>query len=114
MTCASGFVQRATICTQEPDAFERSVDMIRKLRDSGDTNGYTATSLVLVDWSGPAGTRPVTPLPDLVPEDVRPPQFFAALIERILTVTPVSYHVAVRELRERRQIPVEETDSQDV
>ena len=30
------FVQRATIRTTEPDAFERSVDMIRKLRDQGD------------------------------------------------------------------------------
>jgi hypothetical protein len=38
------FVQRATIVTREPDAFERSVDMIRKLRDTGDTNGYTATA----------------------------------------------------------------------
>lgn len=30
------FVQRATIRTTEPETFERSVDMIRKLRDTGD------------------------------------------------------------------------------
>ena len=51
------------------------------------------------------------PLPDLVPVDVRPAQFFTTLIDRLLTVTPVSYHVAVREQREHRDIPVEEADA---
>ncbi len=106
------FVQRATICSQEPDAFERSVDMIRKLRDSGDANGYTATALMLVDWSVQTDPGVVTALPELVPADVRPPQFFTTMIDRILAVTPVSYHVAVRERREHRHIPVEEADTQ--
>jgi hypothetical protein len=109
------FVQRATIVTREPDAFERSVDMIRKLRDTGDTNGYTATALILVDWDvvGPTGstTATVRADPELVPEDVRPSQFFATLIDRLLTVTPVAYHVAVRQRRERRDIPVAEADA---
>lgn len=105
------FVQRATIVRQEPDAFERSIDMIRKLRDLGDSNGYTATALLLVDWDSSAKDKAIVqPLPDLVPEDVRPAQFFTALIDRLLTVTPVSYHVAVREQREHRDIPVEEAD----
>jgi len=106
------FVQRATIRTAEPDAFERSIDMIRKLRDTGDTNGYTATALLLVDWDPAAAGGPVvTALPDLVPDDVAPPQFFTRLIDRMLTVTPVAYHVAVRERREHRTIPVAEADA---
>ena len=92
------FVQRATIRTTEPDAFERSIDMIRKLRDAGDSNGYTATSLLLVDWDT---TRKegamVRPHPELVPGDVAPPQFFTTMIDRVLATTPVTYHVLVRD-----------------
>ena len=85
------FVQRATIRTTEPDAFERSVDMIRKLRDQGDTNGYTATALILVDWDNTEHHPVVTAKPGLVPEDVQPAQFFAALINRVLAITPIAY-----------------------
>lgn len=106
------FVQRATIRTLEPDALERSIDMIRKLRDTGDTNGYTATALLLVDWDTTTGEPIVRAEPDLVPEDVRPAQFFATLLDQLLSVTPVAYHVAVREHRERRNIPVLEVDQE--
>lgn len=106
------FVQRATIRTLEPEAFECSVDMIRKLRDTGDTNGYTAAALLLVDWDTSSGAPTVTAQPDLVPEDVRPPQLFETLIDRLLTVTPVAYHVGVRERREHRDIPVAEADAE--
>jgi hypothetical protein len=102
------FVQRATIRSQEPDAFERSIDMIRKLRDQGDTNGYTATALLLVDWNN--DQRVVAAQPDVVPEDIQPGQFFVRMIDRLLTAAPVSHHVRVRERRERRDIPVQETD----
>lgn len=105
------FVQRSTIRTTEPDAFERSVDMIRKLRDIGDSNGYTATALLLVDWQIRDEQAPtVRARPDLVPADVAPPQFFTTMIDRVLATTPVSYHVSVRERRERREIPVAEDD----
>ena len=104
------FVQRATIRTKEPDAFERSVDMIRKLRDIGDTNGYTVTALLLVDWDATADEPVVTVYPDDVPDDIGPAQFFTALIDRLLTVTLIAHHVAVRERREHRSIPVAETD----
>ena len=63
------FVQRATIIQSEPDAFERSVDMIRKLRHRGDTNGYTATALLLVDWDSNSTSPAVVAHPELVPED---------------------------------------------
>lgn len=105
------FVQRAAIITSEPDAFERSIDMIRKLRDTGDTNGYTATALLLVDWDPITEQPSVVARPELVPDDVGPPQFFTTMIDQLLSRTPVSYHVAVRERRERRHIPVTESDA---
>lgn len=104
------FVQRGTIRTTELDAFERSIDMIRKLRDTGDAHGYTATALLLVDWDTADEPPVVRARPDLVPDDVAPPQFFTAMIDRLLSTTPITYHVGVRERRERRIIPVSEAD----
>lgn len=106
------FVQRSSVLTQEPDAFERTIDMIRKLRDSGDGNGYTATALVLVGWddSPPAATS-VHVREHEVPDDVAAPQFFSAMIRQVLFAAPVSFHVAVRGQLERRHIPVAESDS---
>ncbi len=49
-------MQRSTILTDEPDAYERTVDMVRKLRDLGGANGYTATGLALVSWSNTDST----------------------------------------------------------
>lgn len=105
------FVQRATVLTDEPDAFERTVDMMRKLRDIGAGSGYTTTGLLLVDWDEPAGpgTR-VRVVPGPVPDDVAAPQFLTALVDTVLAVTPVQHHVEVRRRRERREIPVEDSD----
>lgn len=102
------FVQRSTVVTAEPDAFERTVDMMRKLRDDGAGNGYTATGLVLVEWDGKG---PVVVREDLVPADVAAGPFFEAVIGRVLSATPVAHHVRVRELRERRDIPVADVDA---
>jgi hypothetical protein len=142
------FVQRATVRTEEPDAYERTVDMVRKLRDVGAGYGYTATGLLLVDWHEPsasgttgpdrAGTtgpdRAGTTGPDRagttgpgqaarnadppvvrvchegLPADVAAPQFLTALVDQVLAVTPVQYHVEVRRRRERRSIPVPDRD----
>jgi hypothetical protein len=101
------FVQRATVITEEPEAFERTLDMMRKLRDIGAGSGYTTTGLLLVDWGEDTKVRVVQ---DPVPPDVAAPQFLTALVDRVLGVTPVQYHVSVRELRERRAIPVQEAD----
>jgi hypothetical protein len=103
------FVQRATILTDEPDAFERTVDMMRKLRDLGGANGYTATGLALVNWT--AEDPSVNIELDRVPEDVRPEQFLTKMIEQTLAATSVSHHVDVRSKYERRDIPVIEEDS---
>jgi hypothetical protein len=108
------FVQRSTVLTQEPDAYERTVDMMRKLRDIGGGNGYTATGLLLVEWTDPVG--PDTGLTlrlDRIPADVAPPQFMTAMISQVLAVTPVVHHVEVRRKYERRPIPVPEGDSLD-
>jgi hypothetical protein len=107
------FVQRTTILTDEPDAFELAVDMIRKLRDRGDGTGYTTTGLLLVEWDDKTpGTSPtVRARPDLVPQDIAPARFFADLVQHVLSVNPIAHHVRVRSLLERRAIPVPEADS---
>jgi hypothetical protein len=101
------FVQRATVISQEPEAFERTIDMMRKLREIGAGAGYTTTGLLLVDWDEPAGPQTaVRVTQNVIPDDVAAPQFFAALIDRVLTVTPVQHHTEVRRRRDRRQIPI--------
>ncbi|KQY98638.1 hypothetical protein ASD19_07365 [Microbacterium sp. Root53] len=104
------FVQRSTILRDEPEAFERTVDMMRKLRDTSGLNGYTATALALASWGDPADGGVRIDL-DRVPEDIRPEQFFVKMIDQVLNATPVSQHVAVRSMLERRPIPVAEDDS---
>jgi hypothetical protein len=108
------FLQRTTILTDEPDAFELAVDMIRKLRDRGDGTGYTTTALLLVEWNNqvPSETLPtVRARPDLVPEDIAPSRFFTDLVQHVLGVNPIGHHVRVRSLLERRVIPVPEADA---
>jgi hypothetical protein len=127
------FVQRATVITAEPEAFERTLDMMRKLRDDvGAGAGYTTTGLLLVDWDDPvdparppdlldpaapatatpvaAGTQ-VRVVSGAVPDDLGAGPFLAALIDRVLTVTPVQHHREVRERRERRRIAVADDES---
>ncbi len=105
------FVQRATVMEQEPEAFERTIDMMRKLRDLGDGNGYTATGLILVEWDEASTGAQVRVREHEVPRDVAAPQFFTALVEQVLAVAPVVHHVAVRALLERRHLPVREGDA---
>lgn len=107
------FVQRSTILTEEPDAYERTVDMMRKLRDLSGTNGYTATGLALVSWSD--DDKNVKVELDRVPDDVRPEQFMVKMIEQVLAATSVSQHVPVRNRMERRVLPiVEEEETTDL
>jgi hypothetical protein len=105
------FLQRTTILTDEPDAFELAVDMIRKLRDRGDGTGYTTTGLLLVEWDDKTPPPAVRVRPDLVPKDIVPPRFFTDLVQHVLGVNPIAHHVHVRSLLERRVIPVPEADS---
>lgn len=99
------FVQHASILREEPDAYERTMDMTRKLRDTDGRGGYTATGLALVDWDKDAKEGAVVTVElDEVPDDIGPAQFLAAMIAQVVTVTPVTHHVDVRELREKRKI----------
>ncbi len=105
------FVQRSTILTQEPAAFEKTVDMMRKLRDSlASGNGYTATALALATWDDGRPQAGVTVDVDQVPADIRPEQFFATMVQTILAASPIDHHVVPRERIERRNIPVPEDD----
>ena len=103
------FVQRASILRDEPQAFEKTVDMMRKLRDLGGANGYTATGLALIDW--PDDGSDVRVELDRVPKDLQPGQFMRKLIQQILAATAVTQHVEVRNKIERRQLAVEEEDA---
>lgn len=100
------FVQRSTILDDDAPAFERTIDMMRKLRDRGDENGYTATSLMLVEWADDGSS--VTVRDDEVPEDLHAGQMFTSLIETILTSTPISEHVAARQSYEGRVLAVDQ------
>lgn len=111
-------IQRATILTEEPAAFERSVDMMRKLRDRGDGTGYTATCLLLVEWDDVGSSDSVKVLHHLtnsdpqpstgVPEDLGAPQFFESLIGTVLEATPVTEHVRARERYAGKELAVHE------
>lgn len=105
------FVQRGSIVREEPAAFARTIDMMRKLRDRGDGNGYTSTALIIIDWddSDPGGTAQY--IQDVVPEDIGVAQFMSTLITTILEATPVDEHVRVRELFENRSLPLRESDT---
>ena len=104
------FLQRGSIVRDEPGAFTRTMDMMRKLRDRGDGNGYTATSLILIDWDDVDPASTVQFVHDAVPNDIHVPQFMRSVIETILEATPVDEHVRVRELYENRHLPVQESE----
>lgn len=107
------FLQRATIRTAEPGAFERTKDMMRKLRELDGGNGYTATGLALVAWDDADREAGVRLDLDGVPDDIGPEQFFAKMIHRVVDVTPVVHHVEVRSRLEGRVVPVAADDVED-
>lgn len=108
------FVQRATILRDEPEAFERTVDMMRKLRDEGDGTGYTSTGLIIADWDSTHDEPAVAVVEDAVPVDLALDQMLRRLIEQVLRATPVAHHVRVREGYERRALAVGEVDESDL
>ena len=90
------FVMRSTIL-DNPTLFDRAVDMMRKLRDRGDGNGYTSTCLLVTDWSNDHIVKINT---DVVPPDLAAGPFMASLIDVILTSSPISEHAKARQLRD--------------
>lgn len=108
------FVQRASILRDEPDAFERTIDMMRKLRDEGDGIGYTATGLILVDWDSSHEDPVVAVIQNAVPADLSTDQLLRRLVEQVLRATPVTHHVRVREGYERMAIAVGEVEESEM
>jgi hypothetical protein len=101
------FVLRSTVL-DELGTFEKVLDMLRKLR--AETNVYDATSVVVAEWSDREFDG-VTLRRDVVPEDLGVANFMETLIRGTLDRTPIEMHVEVRERREHRVIPLEESDS---
>jgi hypothetical protein len=91
--------------------FEKVLDMLRKLR--AETDIYDATSVVVAEWSDREFDG-VTLRRDVVPEDLDVANFMETLIRGTLDRTPFEMHVGVRERREHRVIPLEESDSGEI
>ena len=104
------FVLRATVLS-ERGTFEKTVDMLRKLRAEADV--YDTTCLVLADWND-SDFSGVTVLRDPVPEDLDAAGFLAGLVNAVLDRTPIEMHVAVRELRDRRDLALAESDTGEI
>ena len=104
------FVLRSTVL-DEPGTFEKVLDMQRKLR--AETDVYDATCVVVAEWDDHelAG---VTVRRDVVPEDLGVARFMETLVRATLDRTPIEMHVGVRERREHRVIPLEESDSGEI
>lgn len=101
------FLLNSSIHSLESASYERAVDMMRKLKAEFDV--YDATALIIADWSqGSAAGIKVRP--ELVPDDVSINGFFEDVVGAVLSRTPIDMHVAVREKREARDIPVPEQD----
>lgn len=100
-------LMRSTVA-DEPGTLDRVTDMLRKLRDDQDV--YDATCLVLAEWADAPGFDGVVIRQDLVPADLAAGAFLAGLVEAVLDRTPIDMHVSVRELRERRELLLDEAD----
>ncbi|HUF32413.1 MAG TPA: hypothetical protein VMN58_04295 [Acidimicrobiales bacterium] len=98
-------LMRSTVA-DEPGTLERVTDMLRKLRDDQDV--YDATCLVLAEWTDHPDYGGVVICQDLVPIDLAAGGFLGRLVDAVVDRTPIDMHVPVRELREHRELDVEE------
>ncbi|MFE7155303.1 hypothetical protein [Streptomyces sp. NPDC057636] len=101
------FLLNSSIYSQESASYERAIDMMRKLKAEFDV--YDATALVIADWTQ-GSAEGIKVRPELVPEDVSINRFFEDVVGAVLSRTPIDMHVAVREKRDAREIPVRERD----
>ncbi|MEU4465270.1 hypothetical protein AB0G20_16400 [Streptomyces sp. NPDC024017] len=104
------FLLNSSIHSQAPGSYERAIDMMRKLKAELDV--YDATALIIADWT-PRSAEGIKVRPELVPEDVSINRFFEEMVAAVLSRTPIEMHVAVRERREAREIPVPEQDPEE-
>lgn len=95
-TFGYGYLATANVF-DEPASWERMKDMLRKLRSlstSDDAASYDATCLVVADWrSGEVALDD-----ESVPADLSPDRFFATMLRRLFSRSPVSEHAAARAL----------------
>lgn len=95
-TFGYGYLATANVF-DEPASWERLKDMLRKLRSlstSDETASYDATCLVVVDWeSGQVKLDDAS-----VPDDLSPDRFFATMLRRLFSRSPVSEHASARAL----------------
>jgi hypothetical protein len=82
----------------EPNAWERLKDMLRKLTalsTSDESASYDAACLLVLDWKGG-----VKILDDKIPADLHPNVFFERMLRRLFSRSPVAEHERARELWE--------------
>lgn len=95
-TFGYGYLATANVF-DEPASWERLKDMLRKLRSlstSDETASYDATCLVVVDWQ----SGQVKLDDESVPDDLSPDRFFATMLRRLFSRSPVSEHSGARAL----------------
>ncbi|ETJ04403.1 MAG: hypothetical protein Q605_AUC00688G0001, partial [Actinomyces urogenitalis DORA_12] len=78
------FVVSAAILA-EPTQVDKAVDMMLKLRDRGDGNGYTTTTLICYE---PLPGGKVRLRPEVFPSELGPGPFMEAMIDTILQAAP--------------------------
>lgn len=86
----------STSIAHEPSQLSKAIDMMRKLRERGDGNGYTATTLLAYE---PRASG-VTVVPDLIPEDLGVNPFMQTMIDTVLAAAPAGEHGPARGLRD--------------
>lgn len=80
----------------EPSQAEKAVDMLYKLRDRGDGNGYTSTTLIAYHAVEAPKVKILT---DAFPDDLGPTHFMEKMISTILGASSVTDHQRARESR---------------
>lgn len=85
----------STSIADEPTQLAKAIDMMRKLRDRGDGNDYTATTLLAYE----PGTERTTIVPDLIPADLGVNPFMETMIDTVLEAASATEHQLARSRR---------------
>ncbi len=88
------FAMRSTVLDQ-PTQLRKAIDMLDKLRDRGDGNGYTSTCLIITEWSDEGEVRI---LHEAVPAHLGAGVLMRELITTILDNAPFLEHSRARDL----------------
>jgi len=113
------FVLRSTAFDTQRDTALRLMDLLAKLAQEPDA--YDATSVIVVEWTDPASGAVVASelgegesldievklRHDLIPDELRPDRFLAAMVRAVLDRTPINLHEEVRR-RLGQEVPGDE------